>query len=147
MKKNYFFIFLFALTLAIPNRMHAQVNSDWQPIFLLVTGGNIMNGVEAFFQLNTCNGEDIIYVKFFNHNNKPVKLEWSDAVFTQELKWINRDKPGDKKSLIIPQNTEFKGECGNSLYPELLIKVKDFVADKKDFKRYSASRLTVIPVQ
>lgn len=106
-----------------------------------------MDGVEASFQLNTCNGEDVVYLKFINHSSNPVKLEWTDAVFTHELKWINKDEAKDKKSLQIPAKAEVKGNCSNNVDPELFVKLKDFVIDKKDFKRYSASHLKVIAVQ
>lgn len=146
-KKKYFYIFLFALILAVPYKVHAQTISDWQPIYLLVTGGNIMDGVEASFQVNTCDGEDVVYIKFINHGAKPVKLEWFDAVFTQELKWINKDQAAAKKSLLLPAKAQVKGDCSTTLNPELIIKLKDFVANKKDFKRYSASQLRVVAVQ
>lgn len=106
-----------------------------------------MNGVEAFFTEAICNGEDIIHVRFNNHNEYPVKLEWFDAVFTQGLKWINKDQPGEKKSITLPAHVEVKGTCLNNQVPELSIKVKDFVVDKKEFKRYAASNLVIIPVQ
>lgn len=106
-----------------------------------------MDGVEASFQINTCNGEDVIYIKFINRNENTVKLEWFDAVFSQELKWINKDQTSNKKSLILPAVKEVKGECSSKLYPELVVKIRDFVADKKDVKRYSTSQLKVIAVQ
>ncbi|MCE9540037.1 MAG: hypothetical protein K8R85_12590 [Bacteroidetes bacterium] len=136
-------ILLLTLIISPTNRMNAQTN-DWQPIYLLVTGANTMEGVEAFFQLNTCNAEDIIYVKFINHNEYLVQLEWFDAVFTQELKWINKEEAGDKKSITLAANAEAKGTCLNNAYPELIIKVKDFVDGKKDVKRYSSSQLMIM---
>ncbi|MES2139202.1 MAG: hypothetical protein V4511_05810 [Bacteroidota bacterium] len=145
-KIKYFFIFLFAIVFASPQKVTAQNNSDWQPIYLLVTGDNTMDGVEAFFQINTCNGVDIVNIKFINHNANAVKIEWFDAVFSQELKWNNKEAPGDKKSMVLAANAEVKGGCSN-LYPELFVKIKDFVADKKDFKRYAASRFKVVSVQ
>ena len=145
-KKLHLSVFIFILILSSLHQVGAQTN-DWQPIFLQVTGVNTMDGVEASFQINTCNGEDIIYIKFINHNENTVKLEWFDAVFSQELKWINKDQALNKKSLILPAGKEAKGECSGKIYPELIVKIKDFVADKKDFKRYSASQLKVIAVQ
>lgn len=144
---KYLFILLFTVILTIPKKTNAQNNSDWQPIYLLVTGGNTMDGVEASFQINTCDGIDIVLIKFINHNPNPVKIEWFDAVFSQELKWYNKDQATDKKSLVLSAKAEVKGECSNNLYPALFVKVKDFVTDKKDFKRYAASQLKVVPVQ
>lgn len=146
-KIHFFILFLLVATLSAPHKLVAQNTPSWQPIFLQVTGGNTMDGVEASFQLNKCNGVDVVYVKFFNHNSYPVKIEWVDAVFTQELKWVNDAAGTNKKSLNLPANTEAKGDCSNKLYPALLVKVKDFISDKKDFKRFSASQLAVIAVQ
>lgn len=136
-------ILLLVLIISPTIRMNAQTN-DWQPIYLLVTGANMMEGVEASFQLNTCNGEDIIYVKFINHNEYVVKLEWFDAVFTQELKWVNKEEAGDRKSITLAAKAEAKGTCLNNVNPELIIKVKDFVASKKDVKRYCSSQLMIV---
>lgn len=144
---KYFLIFLLTIFLTVPHKANAQNNSDWQPIYLQVTGVNTMDGVEASFQINTCNGIDIVYIKFINHNPNAVKIEWFDAVFSQELKWYNKDQAADKKSLVLSANAEAKGACSNNLYPALFVKVKDFVADKKDFKRYSASQFRVVSIQ
>lgn len=155
--KHLFFLFLLALILSVPPWAQAQTGSDWQLIGLTIGGNNIKDGVEAFFQINTCNGKDVIYVKFINRNNNPVKVAWVDAIFTEELKWIYKDAAVDKKSLIIPANGEVKGECSNSLtavlknagiiHNELLVEVKDFVLDKKDLKLYSAGYFSVIEVK
>lgn len=146
-KRIFFYFLLLAFISYYSHKVHAQSNLDWQPIYLTPGGGNTVDGVEASFQINTCNSEDKIYLRFVNHNKYNVKLEWFDAVFTQELKWINKDQVEDKKSLILPANVEATGKCSNILYPELVIKVKNFVADKKEVKRYLASQLKVNTVQ
>lgn len=147
MKKKIINLILLTVLIISSNlRAHAQTN-DWQPIYLLVSGANTMEGVEASFQLNTCNGEDVIYVKFINHNEYAVKLEWFDGVFSQELKWVNKEQAGDKKTITIPANAQAKGACLNNTHQELIIKVKDFVANKKEVKRYSTSQLMIVPVK
>lgn len=146
-KKLPLLILLFVLIFCSSSRMNAQSDADWQPIYLQVTGHNMMDGVEASFQVRTCNGEDLIYIKYINHNDYAVKLEWFDAVFTQALKWINKEQAADKKTIQLAAKEEAMGKCSNNLYAELIVKVKDFTADKKDFKRYSASRLLVSGVQ
>lgn len=153
-KKIYFLILIFALILSFPQKVQAQVNSDWQLIGLTPAGYNVLDGVEALFQINVCDGKDVIYIKFINRNVYSVKVEWVDAVFTEELKWINKDNVADKKTLTIPANGEVKGECSNSTTDvlmksgkELVVEMKNFVANKKDFKRYSASFFKVIAVK
>ena len=142
--------FLISLVFAIyflPHQASAQSKQEWLQIYLNIVGDNKMNGVEASFQVNTCNGEDMIYIKFVNQNDYPVKIEWFDAVFTQASTWINKEKNSDKKSLILAAKAEAKGECFKKLYPELCVEEKVFVADKKDFKRYMANQLMVTAVQ
>ena len=146
-KRTLFFILLTGLFFFVLPNLTAQNNSEWQPIFLQVTGANTMNGVQASFQINSCNGIDVVYVKFINHNQYPVKIEWFDGIFTQELKWIYKNSPSDKKSITLPINGEAIGDCFNNHYKELIVKLNDFVAEKKDFKRYSASQLMVIAIQ
>jgi hypothetical protein len=128
-------------------KVEAQKNSDWQPIFLLVTGANVMDGVEASFKLGTCNNEDVVFVKFINHNDYAVKLEWSDAIFNQELKWLYRTEINKRESITLAPKMEAQGEAINKKHPELIIKLKDFIVDKKNFKRYLTSQLIVTPVQ
>jgi hypothetical protein len=157
MKKIYSVILLCALIFSFHNKALAQASSDWAFIGLTVSGINISEGVEAFYQASTCNGKDVIYLKFINHNKYAVKLEWADAVFTQDLKWFYRDNTADKKSITIPANSEVKGECTNSsavtsgkannFHAELSVEMKDFIADKANFKRYSASDLKITSVQ
>lgn len=134
------------LIISSNHQMNAQT-SEWQPIYLTAGGGNLMDGLEASFKSVPCNGSDMIYVKFINHNAYPVKLEWFDAVFTQELIWIKKDQVIDKKFLTVPANGKLEGNCSSNTYPELSIKVKNFVSDLKAFKRYSTYNLTVTAVQ
>ena len=147
-KRDCFFVFLLGLFfLTSYSTMVAQTKKEWQPVFLQASGANKLNGVEASFQVATCNGEDVVFVKFINHNTYTVKLEWFDAVFTQELKWINKESSSDKKSVTLAANEETKGVCSTSGNPDLIVKMKNFITNKKDFKRYSTSQLLVIAVQ
>ena len=153
-KKIYFHILFFALILYVPQKVQAQVNSNWQLIGLTPGGYNVLEGVEALFQTNVCDGKDVIYIKFINRNTYSVKVEWVYAVFTEELKWINKDNLADKKTLTIPANGEVKGECSDSATnvlaksgKELVVEMEDFVSNKKDFKLYSASYFKVIAVK
>lgn len=136
------FCLLFSSQLLIANN-----EQNWQTIYLTPGGGNQMDGVEAYFKTATCNGEAVVYVKFINHNDYSVQLEWFDAVFTQELKWINKDEERSKKILLISPKAEVEGGCVTGAKVELVISLKDFVADKSDFKRYSAFQLNVLAVQ
>lgn len=125
----------------------AQKKSEWEPIYLLVTGHNVMDGVEASFKLGACNGEDVVLIKFKNQNDYPVKLEWADAIFSYELKWIYRKEINAKKSISIKAKESVEGDCTIHQQPDLVVKVKDFVSNKENVKRYLTSQLIVTPIQ
>ncbi len=154
MNKNLqLFILLFVLFFSSPAKVNAQNNSDWQPIYLTPGGGNMVDSVEAFFQVNSCNGDGVVFIKFINHSSHLVKIEWYDGLFTQELKWIKKELPADEKSLTLPPKTTAEGGCINSanvagnagtVYPQLLVSLKNFSVDKNEIKRYSASRINII---
>ena len=148
MKTKFQFLIAFLFTiLSSTYKVNAQNKNEWQPIFLNVIGDNKMDGVEVFFQVNSCNGEDAICIKFINHNKYTVKIEWFDEVFTHDLKWINKEKESDKKTITISSSTEKKGECFQNLYPELYVKAKTFLSDSKDFKRFKTDQLMVTAVK
>jgi hypothetical protein len=145
MKKKYFSVLLTLLVFSVP--FTYSQNAKWEPVYLLVTGGNTMDGVEASFRIDKCNNEDVVYIKFNNHNNYPVKLEWFDAIFTQELKWVSKDGENNKRSIVIPGKVELKGECANKNLGQLVVKISDFITDKKNFKRYHTSNLTIVSAE
>ena len=137
-------LFAFVFVLFVYRISFAQMTSDWQPIYLTVGGSNTVNGVSAFFQINICNGADVVYIKFINQNNYPVKLQWYDAVFTQEKKWVNKENPSEKKSLTLNAGSEVKGECSANNSAEVVVPLKDFIDKAENFKRYTASHFEVL---
>ena len=120
----------------------AQTNApsgkaEWVPIHLIASCGNTINGVEASYQLSTCNGVDIVFVKLVNHNAYPVKVEWYPAVFTQEHQWIKKETLADKKSITLNPNGQLEGDCSGTK-PEMIIRLADFSIKKNNFFRYGA---------
>ena len=146
MNKQQFITIIFGLLISF-TQLYSQNKNGWEPVYLQVTGANTMDGVDASFRLGKCNNENVVFIKFINHNDYSVKLEWFDAVFTQELKWINKDEERSKKNLLIPAGAEVSGDCSNTVSTVLMINLKSFVADKKEFKRYSSFQLNVLAVQ
>jgi hypothetical protein len=127
--------------------LFSQDKNSWQPMYLMVSGANVMDGVEANFQLNTCGVDDVVYIKFNNSNSYDVKLEWYDAVFTTDLKWVTKNGEGNKKSLILSKKNELKGACVDNKQAVLVVKLSDFIGNKENFKRFHTSELTVTPIQ
>ena len=143
MNKLRYLTVIAALLFLSVTQSFSQNKNAWEPVYLQVTGANTMNGIEADFQVGKCNNEDVVFIKFKNNNDYSVKLEWFDAVFTQELKWINKDGEGSRRSVEIPGKLEITGTCINKDYPQLVVKLTDFITDKKNFKRFHTSQLTV----
>ncbi len=121
----------------------AQTNSVWEKIHLNSAGYNIVAGVEALYSLTKCNNDDVVFIKFINHNDYAVQVEWYNAVFTQDLKWIKKENLTDKKTLTLNANTEMQGDCSDTNTISLKIPLKDFVNDKTAFKRFSTSNLEI----
>lgn len=147
MKKNfYFLISLFALIFSSLHNVDAQTNPDWKLLLLDVAGRTMVNGVEVYAQGGTCKDNEVVYVKFVNHNSYPVIVKWFDAVLTQDQKWIKKENQADKKSIIIDANKEIVGECLTNNYIECIIKLKDFIDKPTNFKEYAVYHFEVAEV-
>lgn len=148
MKRKLHFLIVFVYSFFSSQTIYANTNDpNWQTIFLTPGGANTIDGVEAYFQLGECNGEDVVYVKFINRNDYYVKVEWFDGVFTQELKWINKSDEKDKRTVLIQPKKEAIGSCESTNSPNLMIKLNDFGINKNHFKRFSANYINVLVVQ
>jgi hypothetical protein len=130
-----FNVFSFLMFFSVSS-LFSQTSSGWTPIGLTVNGKNMQNGVEAFYQLNKCNNEDVILIKFINYNNSTVIAEWNDGVFTKELKWANNLKKNNKKSLTIGGNEVMQGDCSGKCPPVLVVNVHDFIENIDDIKLF-----------
>ena len=138
MKKYLLFAFCF---LFLHSKIFAQ--NTWNPIGLSVSGDNTMNGVDALFQLNTCNGEDVVFMKLVNHNSYAVIVEWYPAVFTNDLKWIKKENISDKKSITLSPNSDVASDCSGS-YRIMMNLLKDFSIGAADFMRFGTTNFAVI---
>lgn len=135
-----FFLFVISLNL------FAQTNTGWLPIGLSASGKNMQNGVEAFYQLGKCNSEDIICIKFINNNNFGVNMEWNDAVFTMEHKWISNVKTEKRKCLTLGQGETVSGDCKKNKNSELRVKINEFITDIKDFNLFGLNNFKVTSI-
>lgn len=102
MKKN-ILIGLFLIT----TYTFSQNNLNWQGVFLTVSGHHEKDGVEAYFALSQCDGEDVIILKLVNKNNVDVTVSWQPAIFTQSKQWINTTKT---KTLTIGAGQTLTGD-------------------------------------
>ena len=138
MKKNSLLFFISFLVFSF-NGFSQQ---SWSPIGLTVSGANSYNGVDAFYQLSNCNGEDAVLVKFVNHNAYAVTIEWYPGVFSTEQKWIRKENLADKKSIVLNPNAELAGDC-TAANPCMIILLKDFSLAATNFARYGTSNFSI----
>jgi len=142
MKKIIITSLLLVICLSVNSRIFAQNSSKWEPVFLTVSGGNYLDGVEAYFKTDICNTESVVFIKFINKNDYAVKLSWFDAVFTNENKWIHKDGLAELRTISLGPKSEKAGDCASS-FPQLTIKLKDFIDQVEHFKRFSTSNFTI----
>jgi len=142
MKKNNLFFLLFFGLLSMATTVSAQNNIKWQPMYLTVSGGNQIDGVEGFFAQDMCNSEPVILVRFINHNSYDVNISWLDGIFTSDAKWINKSEAKDLKRITLSAQKEIAGDC-LGINPKLIIKIKDVLPEMAKFKRYNASSLVI----
>ncbi|MDY0160936.1 MAG: hypothetical protein RBR64_06315 [Bacteroidales bacterium] len=126
---------LLLLLFTCNNSLNAQSDFIWEPIGLTLTGNNVYQGVEAYYRLTECNGEYSIILKFVNTNNQKIRLEWEDAIFTNNQEWVTNINDSGVKSLIIYPNSEISCSCSQPI-EELFVKIREFIPDVEDFFKY-----------
>ncbi len=143
MYKRFKLFFLFTFILFTYG--FSQADAGWRPVALTLNGKNIQNGVEVFFLTSVDKHNDnVLFLKFINHNNSPIVVEWNDAVLTKDLKWAHNSKlKNETKSVKIKANETINGMVAASEYPDMVIKLKDFIDDVSSFKSYGMSSLKV----
>lgn len=139
-------LLLFFFIISFSNVFSQDNSGQWEPVYLQVTGHNVMDGVEASFNKTTCGIDDVVLIKFTNTNEYPVSLAWADAVFTQDLKWVYREGDNTRRLLIVPAKSEVTGNCSNE-ESVLVVKLNALISDSKKFKRFHTSQLVVSPVK
>jgi len=137
-----FYILYFILFFSISS-IFAQSNEAWSPIGLTASGKNMQNGVEAFYQLNKCNNESVVFIKFVNHNNYGISLEWKDAVFTKDSEWVVNKNVEVLKHLTLEGNTSVSGDCSGINQSDLVVKVTDIISNIEDFNLLGINSLKV----
>jgi len=138
--KKYIFCFIFIISVS---PIFAQSNTEWTPIGLTASGKNIQNGVEVFYRVGKCSKEPVVFIKFNNHNTYGIILQWYDAVFTKDFKWVKNKKVDIKKFLTIEGNETISGDCSGKNQKELVVKIKDFVNNIDDFNLFGIKSFTI----
>ncbi len=96
----------------------------------------MFKGVEGFYQFSSCNGTDMVLIKFVNHNNYSIKSNWKALVITKDDQQHSGKNAQD--SLVLAPNSELAGDCAGSK-AQLSIKLSDFATNEGNFKAFMAS--------
>lgn len=130
-----------ALFLLLFTAMTVNAQTNWQPVYLTVSGSHELEGIEAWFAPGTCNGVSVVFIKFVNTNNQAVTLQWYPSVFTQDRTWITHSGDGDLQSLTLDASSELSGSCGG--VPTLIVDLNDYGLTGSQFLRFNAYDLKI----
>ncbi len=124
--------------------LSAQSQSEpiWEPAGIAVSGSNIQQGIEVFYCVSHCDNNKVLFLKIINHNKQTAIVEWTDAIFTHDMKWKEKDADQGKKTIIIPAQSELSGECSQ---PEstLIVLINDYLEDATFFNKYRPKNFRV----
>lgn len=116
--------------------------TNWEPMYLTVSGYHMVEGVEGWYASGNCGGTDYIFIRFVNTNSYPVSISWYDGVFTQGQEWFFNDNPADRKNLELLSAEDKEGSCTGAA--ELRLEPYDIGIDASQFFRYKAMDLIII---
>lgn len=109
---------------------------NWQEATIRADGQTVINGLEAQYQIVSCQLEDYVLIRFVNHNNFPVTASWTNAVYIKGS-W-NYASNSSSLTIQASQNTEGICQTENAL----LVPLKQFNLNDKP-EHFSVSGLTV----
>ncbi len=109
--------------------------SKWTPV-------KTASNVDVLYQLSTCDGTDVIFVRFVNRNNYPVRIVWKEAFDTQVEK--NTLGKGVEKSMLLPVGETVNTDCNRDQLPECKISAKQIAPHyRASIQGYRLTELTV----
>ena len=115
------FFCLCLLVLYSASSVFAQDNqeNEW-------TLGPAANGVEFYYAVDNCNGENVIYLKLTNTNAHPVIVTWKDEIWLEGNQAPNEVSAA--KTMTIPGNQAISQLCGSQPDPLLAISLNELTS-------------------
>jgi hypothetical protein len=135
-----FFVFLFLFVFSQKDAP-AQESAGWTPVLLTVSGGNSVDGVEVWWTRQQCESFDMVFIRFVNTNNYPVRVTWDNEVFTRGLQWVKRTGEQENNEASLGALSTESGSCLSGGF--YVIFLKDFISNSADFYKYGAKNFTV----
>jgi hypothetical protein len=123
---------------------HAQTNTGWMPVWLGADGTNSFSGVEAYYQVTTCNNVEVVQLKLINHHTYAVKAGWKGMVLTNSDEKLYGNNQAD--SVLIAANAQVVGDCSGNT-PSLTRNLTDFSTDVANLKTYLTTSFDFIVIQ
>jgi hypothetical protein len=109
--------------------------SKWTP-------AKTVSDVDVLYQLSTCDGVDVIFVRFVNRNPYPVRITWKEVFDTQMEK--NIVGKGLEKSLLLPVGETVNTDCNQDQVPACKISAKQIAPHyRASLQGYRLTELSV----
>lgn len=88
------------------------------------TAGPALDGIKAYYRIDSCGSLPVVFLKFINTNNYNVSITWDD-----QLSFLNepalRQIKSEKSTLVVSPGEIAGTECDKPAIPVLLIKPVD----------------------
>lgn len=110
----------------------------WQNAVLRADGVTELDGVEAFCDKTTCNGEDVVFIKFINNNDYKVRIEWQDAIRVNGVWYYSKTT---SKIFYLDAKSTTTGQCDGE--PKLKVNVASIIDNPKKFQYFTLSGLAI----
>ena len=77
-----------------------------------------ISGVEFFYAISSCGGQDVVFLKMKNNNNYSVEISWKEVFQTQLAKEKEAFTGG--KKIVLPPGELLESDCTHPANPSLL---------------------------
>ncbi|MFT3705755.1 MAG: hypothetical protein QM802_25525 [Agriterribacter sp.] len=76
-------------------------------------------GVDFFYAISSCNGDNVVFLKMNNKNQYSVEVSWKEVFQTQ----LAKDKEGlaGAKKIVLAKGETLESDCDHPTQPSLLI--------------------------
>ncbi|WP_181304439.1 hypothetical protein [Rufibacter sp. XAAS-G3-1] len=96
-----------------------------------------VKGVKIYYQINTCEKQSVVFLKFNNTNSKKVSVTWKEAFYTKQVP-EEKDSHKGTKQLTLPPGETSQSDCSAVRIKECITfsheAIPTYIADITEFK-------------
>ena len=121
--------------------------AEWTGAYLNIAGGNTAKGIEVSTKSEKCGSDDMILIRFTNHNKYPVEVEWADAFYTMNKEWKHDERQNKEKLITLQPGMSVTGSCADANdknLAQLIVKSSEIIENPDDFYKYAPSYFVVL---